>query len=70
MKLKIEESLEETLERLIKRSEKPSFANNKGLTKIERFIILDSVAFIKLSLPLEEGDSLHFSPNSDEWREQ
>lgn len=47
MKLKINETLEQSLERLIKRTEKPSFDNNKGLTKIEQYIVLDSIDFIK-----------------------
>lgn len=66
MKLKLEESLEESLKKLEKRTKKPSFENNKGLTKIERFILLDSISFIKQGLVIEEGDSLGFSPNSDE----
>ena len=47
MKLKINETLEQSLERLIKRTKKPSFNNNKGLTKIEQYIVLDSIDFIK-----------------------
>jgi hypothetical protein len=47
MKLKLEESIEQTLERLIKRTEKPSFDNNKGLTKIQQFIMLDTIEIIK-----------------------
>jgi hypothetical protein len=66
MKLKLEESLEETLERLIKRTQKPSFDNNKGLTKIERSIILDSIDYISRVLDVTEGNSLSFSPNSEE----
>jgi len=48
MKLKLNETLDQSLERLIKRTKKPSFDNNKGLTKIEQHIILDSIDFIKL----------------------
>ena len=48
MKLKLNETLDQSLERLIKRTKKPSFNNNKGLTKIEQHIILDSIDFIKL----------------------
>jgi len=47
MKLKTDETLEQSLEKLIARTEKPSFDNNKGLTKIEQFILLDSIAFIE-----------------------
>lgn len=47
MKLKLDEKLEQSLERLIARTEKPSFDNNKGLTKIKRFILLDSIDFIQ-----------------------
>jgi hypothetical protein len=55
MKLKLEESIEETLERLIKRTEKPSFDNNKGLTKIQQFIMLDTIEIIK---SLGAGESI------------
>jgi len=47
MKLKLEESIEKTLERLIKRTKKPSFDNNKGLTKIQQYIMLDTIEMIK-----------------------
>jgi len=47
MKLKLEESIEKTLERLIKRTKKPSFDNNKGLTKIQQYIMLDTIEIIK-----------------------
>ncbi len=70
MKLKLDESLEESLVRLQERTKKPSFDNNKGLTKIERFIILDSIDYISRVLDVAEGNSLSFSPNSVEWREQ
>jgi hypothetical protein len=66
MKLKLDESLEESLIRLQERTKKPSFDNNKGLTKIERFIILDSIDYISRVLDVAEGNSLDFSPNSDE----
>jgi hypothetical protein len=66
MKLRLEESLEQSLARLEKRTEKPSFDNNKGLTKIERYIILDSIDYISRVLDVGEGNSLAFSPNSDE----
>jgi hypothetical protein len=66
MKLKLDESLEESLVRLQERTKKPSFDNNKGLTKIERFIILDSIDYISRILDVEECNSLTFSPNSDE----
>jgi len=55
MKLKLEESIEQTLERLIKRTEKPSFDNNKGLTKIQQFIMLDTIEIIK---SLGAGESM------------
>jgi len=48
MKLKLNETLEQSLQRLIKRTEQPSFNNNKGLTKIQQSILLDSIDFIKL----------------------
>ena len=66
MKLRLEESLEQSLAKLEKRTKKPSFDNNKGLTKIKRFIILDSIDYIAKVLDVEEGNSLSFSPNSDE----
>jgi hypothetical protein len=66
MKLRLDESLEESLMRLQERTRKPSFDNNKGLTKIERFIILDSIDYISRVLGVGEGNSLDFSPNSDE----
>jgi len=55
MKLKQEENIQETLERLKKRTQKPSFNNNKGLTKIQRFIILDTIEFIE---NLGSGESI------------
>ena len=47
MKLKLDETLEESLEKLIARTKKPSFKNNKGLTKIQQNILLDSIDFIQ-----------------------
>ena len=47
MKLKLDETLEQSLERLMIRTKKPSFDNNKGLTKIEQSILLDSIDFIQ-----------------------
>ena len=55
MKLKLEESLDQTLERLIKRTEKPSFDNNKGLTKIQQYVMLDTIEIIK---SLGAGESI------------
>lgn len=55
MKLKLEESIEQTLKRLIKRTEKPSFDNNKGLTKIQQFIMIDTIEIIK---SLGAGESI------------
>ena len=66
MKLKLEENLEQSLIRLEERTKKSSFDNNKGLTKIERFILLDSISYIKAVLDIKEENSLGFSPNSDE----
>ena len=53
MKLKADESIEKSLEKLIARTEKPSFNNNKGLTKIKQYIILDSIDFIQQVLDSE-----------------
>jgi hypothetical protein len=47
MKLKSDETLEQSLEKLIARTKKPSFKNNKGLTKIQQNILLDSIDFIE-----------------------
>ena len=55
MKLKLEESIKETLQRLIKRTQKPSFDNNKGLTKIQQFIMIDTIEIIK---SLGAGESI------------
>ena len=50
MKLKTNETLEKSLEKLITRTKKPSFKNNKGLTKIQQNILLDSIDFIQMLL--------------------
>jgi len=55
MKLKLEENIKQSLERLKKRTQKPSFNNNKGLTKIQRFIILDTIEVIE---HLGSGESI------------
>jgi hypothetical protein len=55
MKLKLKENIKQSLERLKKRTQKPSFNNNKGLTKIQRFIILDTIEFIE---NLGSGESI------------
>jgi hypothetical protein len=62
MKLKVDDSLEETLKKLIARTEKKSFDNNKGLTKIKRYILLDSIEFVKQLLEIEKNLS---KKNSD-----
>ncbi|HIP34262.1 MAG TPA: hypothetical protein EYG89_06060 [Bacteroidia bacterium] len=56
MKLKRNETLEQSLEKLIARSKKPSFKNNKGLTKIEQNILLDSIDFIQKILDSQDSD--------------
>lgn len=55
MKLKVDETLEKSLEKLIARTKKPSFDNNKGLTKIKQNIILDSIDFIEQILASENS---------------
>ena len=55
MKLKIDETLEKSLEKLIARTKKTSFNNNKGLTKIKQNIILDSIDFIEQILASENS---------------
>ena len=70
MKLRLDESLEESLMRLQERTKKPSFNNNKGLTKIERFIILDSIEHISRVLDITEPNSLSYSPDPSKWQEQ
>jgi len=47
LKLKLDETLEQSLEKLITRTKKTSFNNNKGLTKIQQAILLDSIDFIE-----------------------
>jgi hypothetical protein len=56
MKLKLNDSLEESLEKLIVRTKKPSFENNKGLTKIQQNILLDSIDFIQKLLDAKNSD--------------
>ena len=53
MKLKADESIEKSLEKLKARTKKQSFNNNKGLTKIKQYIILDSIDFIQQILDSE-----------------
>jgi len=53
MKLTADETIEKSLEKLIARTKKPSFNNNKGLTKIKQYIILDSIDFIQQVLDSE-----------------
>ncbi len=53
MKLKADESIEKSLEKLKARTKKQSFNNNKGLTKIKQYIILDSIDFIQQVLDSE-----------------
>ena len=55
MKLKADETIEKSLEKLIARTKKPSFNNNKGLTKIKQYIILDSIDFIQQILDSENS---------------
>ena len=54
MKLTADETIEKSLEKLIARTKKPSFNNNKGLTKIEQFILLDSIEFIEQLLDVKK----------------
>ena len=54
MKLKADESIEKSLEKLKARTKKPSFNNNKGLTKIKQYIILDSIDFLEQLLDTEK----------------
>ena len=56
MKLKVDESIEKSLEKLKARTERPSFNNNKGLTKIKRYILLDAIDFIEHILSFEYSD--------------
>jgi len=55
MKLTADETIEKSLEKLIARTKKPSFNNNKGLTKIKQYIILDSIDFIEQILASENS---------------
>jgi hypothetical protein len=64
MKLKLNETLDQSLQRLITRTKQPSFNNNKGLTKIQQHILLDSIDLLKL-LKLEDK-SLPKSKNKSE----
>jgi len=61
MKLKLNETLEQSLDRLIHRTKQPSFDNNKGLTKIQQNILLDSIDFLKVLIeedkPLKKSKS-------------
>lgn len=61
MKLKLNETLDQSLQRLITRTKQPSFDNNRGLTKIQQNIILDSIDLLNL-LTLEDK-SLQKSKN-------
>ena len=63
MKLKVNETLEESLKKLIVRTKKPSFQNNKGLTKIEQSILLDSIEFIEQLLEVKKEPTRE----SSEW---
>jgi len=56
MKLKLDETLEQSLEKLITRTQKTSFKNNKGLTKIQQHILLDSIDFIQNLLDSKKSD--------------
>jgi hypothetical protein len=65
MKLTADETIEKSLEKLIARTKKPSFNNNKGLTKIKQYIILDSIDFIQQILDSENQDkSLNQKPKN------
>ena len=66
MKLKVNDSLEESLRKLIARTKKPSFDNNKGLTKIEQSILLDSIEFIEQLLEIEKEPTRESSKRSVE----
>ena len=48
MKLKLNETLEQSLKRLTLRTKQPSFNNNKGLTKINQYILLDTIDLLEL----------------------
>ena len=65
MKLTANETIEKSLEKLIARTKKPSFNNNKGLTKIKQYIILDSIDFIQQLLDSDNQDkSLNRKPKN------
>jgi hypothetical protein len=65
MKLTADETIEKSLEKLIARTKKPSFNNNKGLTKIKQYIILDSIDFIQQILDSHTQDkSLNRNPKN------
>ena len=65
MKLTADETIEKSLEKLIARTKKPSFNNNKGLTKIKQYIILDSIDFIQQLLNSDNQDkSLNQKPKN------
>jgi hypothetical protein len=66
MKLRVNDSLEESLKKLIARTKKPSFDNNKGLTKIEQSILLDSIEFIEQLLEIEKEPTRESSKRSVE----
>jgi len=66
MKLRVNDSLEESLKKLIARTKKPSFNNNKGLTKIEQSILLDSIEFIEQLLEIEKEPTRESSKRSVE----
>jgi hypothetical protein len=66
MKLRVNDSLEESLKKLIARTKKPSFDNNKGLTKIEQSILLDSIEFIEQLLEIEKEPTRESSERSVE----
>jgi len=56
MKLKLNETLNQSLEKLITRTKQPSFDNNKGLTKINQYILLDTIDLLEILT--EEDKSL------------
>jgi len=63
MKLTVDETIEKSLEKLKARTKKPSFNNNKGLTKIKQFILLDSIDFLEQVLNSENSNkSLNKQP--------
>jgi len=66
MKLRVNDSLEESLKKLIARTKKPSFDNNKGLTKIEQSILLDSIEFIEQLLEIKKEPTRESSEQSVE----